>query len=467
MRQLLARLAAVVLILSSTACEFGDSPDFTWLRAMHAMPDSPALRVSFENYVFRRDVSFGTGTTEGGESLLSSAGPTARLTVEFRAPDGTTGGTLLNRDVPVQKDATSTVILAGSFDDPETIIVVTPRLPRPLSAIHVQFAHAALELGAMDVYVTAPDTALTSTAPIATVQPRGHTEILQIPFGDTRIRLTPAGSLDVLMDSGELDFREVEGTTGPGMQWLFTVSPSVLAGPSPVLLIGSTGRQTFRFLDAGTPAALRAVHASPDAPAADVVAGDPQVTLFSGLEYRARSPLLAAPAGDDVLLGFRVAEPEGELIVAAEEELVQGEEYSAFLIGALEDAEIRVATSQTRSIVTEAKVRFANLAPEAKFFSIHLTSTEGEVLAAGNRLLRDLRFGVVSSHLVRPPGNYFLTITERFFEQPADAADAVESIVFGPTPLELVGGDVLTWVFFAPENEGEAEVLERFDDRLP
>lgn len=468
MRYRFARVAAAaLLILSIAACGGSSGVDFIWLRVIHAMPDSPSLRVSFENYVFRRDVAYGTSTQEGGESLLKSAGSTALLTADYFQPGGSLGGTLLTLDVPLEKDATSTVIFAGSFDDPQTITIVSPRLERPLAAMHVQFAHAALEFGGVDIYVTAPDTELAATAPLVTVQPGGFSDTLEIPFGETRIRLTPAGSLDVLMDSGELDFPESDTATGPGMQWLFTVSPSVLAGPSPLFLIGSTGRQTFRFLDAGTPASLRAVHALPDTPPVDVlIASDTPITLLAELEYGARSPVLAVPLGT-VPIGFRHSGEGGELVATREETLSAGDEVTAFLIGPAENAAVRTNISSSRSVVNEAKIRFANLAPDSKFFSIHLTSSADEAPAAANRVLRDLRFGASSNYVARTPGNYFLVVTERFFEEQSEAADAEETIAFGPTPLELVGGDVFTWMFFAPQNEGEPEALEVFDDRLP
>jgi hypothetical protein len=467
MRPIPVRLAAVTLILSIAACGGNNGPDFIWLRAMNAMPDAPAVRVSFENYVYQRNIEYGSSSLEGGESLLSSAGPTARLRAEYLQPGGTIGGTLLQLDVPVQKDFSSTVIFAGSFEQPETFVVHSPRLPRPLAALNVQFAHAALDAGPLDIYVTAPATDLTATAPLATVQPRGHTGILEIPFGKTRIRLTPAGSLEVLMDSGELDFPASEASTGPGMQWLFTVTPSVVPGPSPVFLNGSTGRQDFRFLDAGTPATLRAMHASPDVGAVDVVAaGDAPSVVFSGLEYLARSPQVAAPVGK-FPLEFRLTGSDAAALASMNVELVQGIEYSAFLIGPQETVAMRLNDSQTRSVATESKLRFANLAPDSNFFTIYLSATEQDAIEPRNRLFRDLRFGMIGNHVVRAPGAYLLTITERFFAAPADEPAAEETIVFGPTPLDLAGGDVWTYAFFAPANEGEPEILQQFDDRLP
>jgi|GEM_PF-6721682 len=481
MRQLLVRLTAVALILSTTACGSGDGPDFIWLRAMNAMSDSPAMRVSYENYVFRRDVPFGSLTDEGGESLLSSSGSTARLTLDYFQPSGELGGAILQLDVPVEKDATSTVIFAGGFDAPQPITIVSPRLKRPLAALTFQFAHAALDFGAVDVYVTAPETELTATAPlVASLQPRAHSGALEVPFGKTRIRLTPAGTLDVLMDSGELEFAELQTATGPGAQWLFAITPSPVAGPSPVFLTGSPGRANFRFFDAGTPPTLRILHALTDAAAVDVVAveeiaagGDEEAEpetvetiLYQGLAYRARSPLVPAPNGS-FSLAFRLAEGGEGDITRVNVNLARAVEYSVFLFNRLESPGLRFDDQSTRSVVTEARFRFAHLVPEGKFYSIYLTEREDQPFLEGDRLVRDLRFGIVASNVAYPPGEYFLTFTERFFEQQADAADAVETAFFGPVPLELVGGDVLTYAVFPPENEGEPLAVQRFDDRLP
>lgn len=466
MRHRFHRLVAIGLILSIAACGGSDGPTFTWLRVMHAIPDAPTVRVSFENQVLRRDVTFATSTEEAGEGLLDGSGNKSLMTAIYLGPSGSPEETFVTADVPLLEDSTSTVIFTGSFDNPEFFTVVTPRLRRPLAALYVQFAHGAPDLGAVDVYVTAPDTELTATAPLTTIQPLGHSETIEIPFGETRIRLTSPGSLDVLMDTGTLALVESTSSTGPGTQWLFTVMPSVVPGPSPALLVGSNGIQTFQFVDTGTPAAVRAVHAIAAAPPVDVVAvTDPPETLFSGLAYQERSPLLAALPGATPLQF--VVSPGAELIAEVVAGLLRGQEYALFLIGTPEEAEILLNTSQTRSIANQSRLRFANLAPDSKFFSVYLADNEDAERDSATLAIRDLRFGQTTSHIARSPGDYFLTITERFYETSSEAADAEETVVLGPFPVTLGGGDVLTYALFAPNAEGEPEVLIQFDDKMP
>jgi hypothetical protein len=60
--------------------------------------------------------------------------------------------------------------------------------------------------------------------------------------------------------------------------------------------------------------------------------------------------------------------------------------------------------------------------------------------------------------------NYFLTVTRR---QGTTTPTGAEEVIYGPVPFDLVGGDVYTLAVFAPDNEGDPEVIEIFDDLLP
>jgi hypothetical protein len=466
MRQPRARLTAVAIILSTVSCS-GDGPDFIWFRAMHAMPDTPVVRVEFENYVFRRTLDFGATTTEGGESLLGGSGSTTRMTAEYFGPRNQVAGTLLELDVPVAVDSISTVILAGSFDAPEPMVVVSPRRTRPLGALYFQFAHATPALGALDIYVTAPDTDLAATAPIATVQPLDYANSIEVPFGGLRIRLAAAGTLDIVMDSGELNFAEQTGPTGPGAEWLIAVTPSLTSGPSPVQLIGSSGRSSLAINDAGTTATLRAYHALVGIPAVELVAAtEPETTVVTGLEFTARSPVVAVP-GEVLGVDFRLTGEPDQVVATRELPFENGAEYALFLAGPTETPEILAVETRSRSIASQARLRFAHVASGSEFFSIYLTGSEDEARSADNRILLDLRYGQILDYLAINPGEYFVTFTRRFYNDPANAADAEETTVLGPEPLPLAGGDVFTYAIFAPEVEGDPETITLFDDLQP
>lgn len=463
MRQFFARLAAVALVLGTLASCGGDGPDYTWLRAVHVVTDAPTLRVSSDEYVFRRQVAFAASTDEGGESLISQNRPT-RLTLEYFAPPGNViSGPLLTTDVPVQKDSTTTVVYAGSFDAIETIVLVSPRRSRPLNTIYFQFVHAALDQGPLDIYVTDPDTPLTATAPFASLQPGAHSASIDVPFGPRRIRLTTAGTLDVIMDSGEVDFPEQTGSTGTGLEWLFAIAPSVVPGPSPLFLVASAGRVSSTFFDAGTPATLRAIHGIRGAGPVDVAAlTEPPATLISGLAFRERSPLVAAPSGT-YEIEFRPAGQVEPALAALEITLAVPAEILAVLLESGETIEIVAGDTLPRSIASEARIRLAQLAPDA-FASVYLTKSADEARAPINRLFLEQRYGTVSPHVPIAVENYFLTVTRR--EGTASPTGA-EEVIYGPVPFDLVGGDVYTIAVFAADADGDPEVIEIFDDLLP
>ena len=463
MRPVLARLAVVALLLATASCG-GDGPDFIWFRAIHAVPDAPVLRVSFRDYVYREDLSFGAAAEKRPESLLSGAGSSARMTLEYLPPDNQRGAELATLDVPIEKGSTTSIVLAGSFDDAQPVLVVTPHLPRPLASLYFQFVHATPGQGPLDVYVTAPDTELTATAPFATVQPLGHSDSIATGFGPTRIRITPAGSLDVLMDSGEIEFSERVGSAGPGAEWMFAISPSVVPGPSPVFLIASPGDASSTIFDADTPATLRGFHAARDAGPADLVAlTDPTSVLLTDLQFRQRSALVAAPAGP-VALEFRAAGQPDVRLAAVGATLLRSRQYAAFLVSSAEVNAIGLSESDIRSVATAAKLRLAHVADGAGLVSIYLTKSADEALEPSNALLLRQPLGTVTRHASLAPGDYFLTIAKL----PVDSdAEDPGTVISGPEPFPLSGGDVFTLAVFAPDIDGEPEVVLQFDDAQP
>jgi hypothetical protein len=464
MRKILTGLVAAMLLVALPACSGQDGPDYTWLRAFHAVPDAPNMRVTFDDFVFRETVSFGTTTLERIQSLLKENGDSARFTAEFFAANGAIGGVLATLDVPIAQDSISTVVLGGRFDDLQPVVVQTPRRPRPLGSLYFQFAHAATAIDAVDVYVTRPEVELSATAPLASVDPLGYSPSIEVPFGALRIRLTVAGTLDVIYDSGERQFDESTLDSGPGVEWLFAVTESVAAGPSPVFLLGDSGRGSVSLLDVGTPATARAIHAIPALGAVNLEAlTEPPETLLQGLEFAQRSAQVAVPAGQ-YALAFRALDAPEEPLASLDVATARGQESLAVLIAGQTGETILFTPTLARSVASEARLRFAHLAPEGDLVSIYLASSADEALSSANRFLFNRPPGSFIGHLAINPGTYFLSMTTRPVTDPTDPTDPV---LLGPVELELAGGDVVTLALFAPEVEGEPETLQVLDDTLP
>jgi hypothetical protein len=464
MRRILARIALVGLLAGLASCGGGDGPTYTWFRALHAVPDAPNLRFSAANFVFRESLSFGTVTSERAESLLDENGDATRVTVEYFNPQGDAGGTVLELDVPVIEDSITTIIMGGSFAALEPVVVVTPRRVRPLDRLYFQFAHADPGQGTLDVYVTAPDTDLASTAPLATIAPLASSDSLEVPFGATRIRLTQAGTLDVVLDSGELDFAENELSTGPGAEWLFAAVPSVASGPSPLFLVGSSGRSSVTIFDQATVPLVRAIHAAAAVDLVDFeVLTEPAQVLVGSLGFAQRSAAVAAPEGES-LFGFRAVAAPDDPVASVIGTTFRGGEYLAALIDSDAGGTVLFEQSRLRGVVTEGRLRIAHLAARGDLVSVHLTTAEDEPLSADTRVIFNWPPGLVSPHIAVEPAEYFLSITTRPVDDPANETDPV---LVGPLPIDLSAGSVATLAVFPALVEGEPDTVQIYDDLLP
>ncbi|MDH3945095.1 MAG: DUF4397 domain-containing protein [Chromatiales bacterium] len=113
-----------------------------------------------------------------------------------------------------------------------------------------------------------------------------------------------------------------------------------------------------------------------------------------------------------------------------------------------------------RSVVTDGKMRFANVSTEASFVSVYLADSGTSDLDEDDLIVRDLPFPASTDYLRLLPGEYSLIITER-------STTENETVIIGPIPYEFLGGEVQTGLIILPESGGDEEVLMVYDDLLP
>jgi hypothetical protein len=457
------RITAAAMLVALAGCNISDRPHVAYIQAIHAVPDAPTLSVAADEIPVTLSLGYQTSTGSLVESI-DGATATRRLRIQPVLPDGQAGETLLTADVPMAENVVTTAVITGSYDEPEIVTAQAPRRTRPINALYFQFVHAAPAVAAIDVYVTAPGEDLTATAPFARLEPRGRTESVEVPFEDRRIRFTAAGTLDVVFDSGTLRFDDDTASDADGAEWLFAAIASPGVGASPMELLASNGAQATLTRDAAAPASLRVFHASPDAPAFDVVVGDAfDAPLGSNIAYRQRSPLAALQPGS-VNLNFPLAGSSDEFVLEEQLEVDAGEDYSLFVLDELADIRALVSSAPRRSIRSEARIRVVNAAPDSEFFSAYLSSGSGASQDAEDRIFRDIRFETASNYVSANPGDYQLTLTERFYASGQDPSSVPETVTIGPIPLSLSGGDVVTLLILPPPAAGQAEELSVFDE---
>jgi Domain of unknown function (DUF4397) len=184
-----------------------------------------------------------------------------------------------------------TVIATGNSNSVQTLSVKQSNAAIPADKTGVRVLHAAQQVPAVDIYVSAPDVVLPATPTIAGLKftqfaPARDQSSLQVPKGDYQIRVTEAGKTDVVFDSGKL-------TLPGGQDVLIAAIPTFVPGALINLLLLPTDGKPVVIKEPRT--SLRAVHLSSDAPAVDVLLDGQRVVR--GLMFREDTSFLKVAAG--------------------------------------------------------------------------------------------------------------------------------------------------------------------------
>ncbi len=461
------RAAAVLLLVGIvTACNTSDEATIGYVQIIHASPDAPSLRIDVDNLVLTSNLPYRT-TSGLSIELLDSSTETRKLSGFARLADNTTGDLLIEGDITVRKNYETNAIITGFTDDAMIVEALKARRKRPIDGLFFQFIHAASTIGPLDIYSTSPGTDLATTAPLATLALGESTESLDIPFEDQVITFTQPGSLEPVFMSDTLEFEDDPDTNEDGGEFALAIIDSVTVGTSPVQIIASGGISSFQIADAGNSAGLRVIQASPDTPPMDVVVeANFDAPMASNLLYTQNSVMTAVPNGE-VNLNFTVPGSSTEFLYEDQVSLNGGTEYNLYLIDDFEDLRSLTVATDRRSITTESRFRIVNAAPDSGQISIYVTDTADEELTNNNVLVRDLQFGFATAYFRIGPGDYFLTITQRFVDPGDDPSKVDEVTIVGPDPLSVAGGDVDSLLILPPEVEGDTETFLVYDDLEP
>ena len=267
LRNLGALLCIGVLL---QACGSSEGQETFYLaRAINLVPDSAGQTIEVGELSFQ--AAFGTGT--GFSSAFAGSGE-----IEVRAfvPGATVGDAFVDTLVlkPAEtiefEDATSyTIINYGTVADFRSITLTAP-VPDTIdtSVIRLQFVHAALGAGNVDIYVTTPDADLANSAVTTSLGVGQVSTPSNEAVSDYRIRLTSPGTTSVIFDSGTLS------PTTPGDR-LFVIGKTTGPTSTPVFLSRwSSQGAPLAISDINTPAYVRLLHLVPGTGALDLIAED-------------------------------------------------------------------------------------------------------------------------------------------------------------------------------------------------
>jgi hypothetical protein len=441
------------------------NPNRYYVRSVHAIADAPSLRVSGDGRNWGRGIPYATVTGLISQDLGGATSDTVQVVVNSQDLEGNILDQLASQTISVQGNTENSVVVGGNYSDTFVFSVPAVRRAKPVANLYFQFAHAAPELGALDIYVTAPGVDLATTGPFGSLAPFEFTESIEIPYDDTVITLTAAGTLDPVFTSQVLDFDDDPNDSEDGAEWFMAIAPTLFANSSMFKLVGSDNQSTFELYDRVAPAAVRVIQASPDAPAMDVVIGDnfdnPLARSLTFGQRTAPGPVIVSRAS----LNFT---PPGETGTFLYEDTVDSEpgfESTLFLSGDFADLQSPDTAARPRSVVTQARVRFVNITTDFDFITVYLPKAEN---AGSNRsLVDDLPPTAATDYTAFDPGPYELRITKRTIKLNDDPNDVDEVPVFGPETVNLSGGSVTTVIVFPSGIDGGPELVTIFDDLEP
>jgi hypothetical protein len=449
-------LSALIAVAALIGCNGGGASIY-YVQGFNVLSDGPPLSFRQNGLTIANGVPYGTS------SGFLPGTVTGRKNIEIQPvlADLSLGPVFLQADVDVNRDIETTLVVAGFYDAPELIVVNTGRRRRPIGEIYFQFIHTASAFDTLDVYVAAPDTDLSTTAPLSTIAQYQFSTSMEIPFGEYVISVTPAGSPDqILYRSSKLTFVDVPESNEEGVEWLIAVSDNVLIGSSPLRLLVSSENGSFPLSDEDTNSAVRVTNASPDAPPVDSFVDDDFATaLTTNTGYTERSPLSPIAVGD-VKLSFTETGTVTPILYEFEREYLDSVVQDVYLVRNLAELTALTVGGIPRSVATEGKLRFGNVSPAAAFLSVYLADSGSSELDQADLIVRDIPFPASTDYLRIVPGEYSLIVTER-------TNNNDETIIIGPLPFEVVGGEVETLLVMVPESGGEDEVLVVYDDLLP
>jgi hypothetical protein len=184
----------------ATACSDDDSstgPETeARVRVVHASPDAPSVDVLVDDAPVLSAVPY-----LGASGYIDV--PAGSRNVKVNAAGTST--TVIDADVALATGIDYTVIAGGLASDIEPIVLEDDRSAPSSGNVKVRAVHGAPSAPAVDIYVTAPGADIVAATPVLTGVPFGAaSDYLSVPAGDYQVRITPAGSKTVVIDSGSL-----------------------------------------------------------------------------------------------------------------------------------------------------------------------------------------------------------------------------------------------------------------------
>jgi hypothetical protein len=393
--------AMVPLVLG--ACHNDDSSPPPQVQVLHASPDAPAVNVLIDGDAAIQNLDYGKGT-----GYVKQTATTHTVEVQAQTP-GTATTVIGPTSLSFVANTIYTVVAEGPVASLGPVVITRPETDVAPGSVRIAVLHAAPNAPSVSVFVTAPGADLSSAQPLGTFAFQGSLPPATVPSGQYEIRVTPGGaSTPVLFDSGTISL-------AGGSDLLVAALENTGPGTAPITLgvVDSKGNNTL-LVDVGTPADVRVVHDSPDAPAVSVIAnGDVTSPLVPSLSYENAFPSLSTyaslPAATYAIAVTPASNPS-DAVLSTSLPLAAGSVQSVYAVGLLANISALVTSDDDRRLATQAKLRIIHGSPAAGPVDIYLTAP-GAGIATATPTYANVAFKDDTGFVSYAAGSYDVTVT--------------------------------------------------------
>ncbi len=413
----------------------------TKIQVVHASPDAPLVDLILDGTEIAADVDYKQAT-----AVAEIEAGTHTAEVKAILPDGTTVDGFDPVTADLTQDLIYSVLAVNDTENLEPLILTRPDQAVAATDTRVQIVHAAPQAPMVDVYVTEPDADLSQSSALVTAEFKDSLDATTVTAGDYQIRITLAGDSDsVVYDSGSI-------ALAGGADLLVAAVENTGPGEQPVNLLIVDANGASELLDAATPAELRVVHASADAPAVDIVANNnfeaPLIEDLAFTEFAGYVDLAADSYNVKV-----VAAGTETAVIDSDLELAAGTAYNVIAANELASIEPLVLTADNRRVATESKLRIVHASPTAANVDIYLVEV-GTDITTVTPTLADVAFLADTDFLSVAPGTYEVIVT----------ATGSTDAAIGPLTISLDAAGIYTAIARDGEGGGAPLGLILLDD---